>query len=47
VTVPLSMLGNDDGRMNFQVSAYVIVAALTPVVFDYMPENSAPPARVQ
>lgn len=47
VAVPLSMIGNDDGRMNFQVSTYVIVAPLTPVVFDYMPENNAPPARVQ
>jgi hypothetical protein len=47
VTVPLSMLGNDDGRLNFQMSAYVMVAPLTPVVVDFMPDSSLPPGRVQ
>jgi hypothetical protein len=47
VIVPLSLLGNDDGRMNFQVSSYVLVAPLTPVVFDYLPDNNLAPARVQ
>src|SRR5262245_10651578 len=47
VTVPLSQLGNDDGRFNFQMSAYVIVAPLTPVIFDFMPDNNAAPGRTQ
>src|SRR5215831_9054139 len=34
VTVPLSLLGNDDGRMNFQMSAYVTVAPQASVVVD-------------
>lgn len=47
VIVLLSLLGNDDGRMNFQASSYVLVAPLTPVVFDYLPNNNLAPARVQ
>jgi hypothetical protein len=47
VTVPLSLLGNDDGRMSFQASSYVRVAPLTPVPFDYLPDNNLAPARVQ
>jgi hypothetical protein len=47
VTVPLSLLGNDDGRMSFQMSSYVLISPLTPVVFDFMPDNNLPPGRVQ
>jgi hypothetical protein len=47
VTVPLSLLGNDDGRMSFQASSYVLVAPLTPIAFDYLPDNNLAPARVQ
>jgi hypothetical protein len=47
VTVPLSLLGNDDGRLSFQASSYVLVAPLTPVVFDLIPDSGLPPARVQ
>ena len=47
VTVSLSLLGNDDGRMSFQLNSYVLVAPLTPVVFDFMPDNNLPPGRVQ
>jgi len=48
VTVPLSLLGNADGRMNFNVSSYVFFAPpSTSVVFDVMPDNNLPPGRVQ
>src|SRR5262249_50216777 len=47
VTVPLSMLGGDDGRMSFLASTYVLVAPLTPVVFDFAPNLNLPPARIQ
>jgi len=47
VIVPLSLLGNDDGRLSFQASSYVLVAPLTPVVFDVIPDNGLQPARVQ
>jgi hypothetical protein len=47
VTVALSLLGNASGRMSFQLSSYVLVAPLTPVVFDWMPDNNLPPGRVQ
>jgi len=45
--VPLSLLGNDDGRLSFQASSYVLVAPLTPVVFDVIPDRGLQPARVQ
>jgi hypothetical protein len=47
VIVPLSLLGNDDGRLSFQTSSYVLVAPLTPVVFDFIADSGLPPARVQ
>ena len=54
VTVPLSLVGNDDGRMSFQMFARVLVklspsavASLTAITFDAMPNETAPPARVQ
>ena len=47
VAVPLSLLGNDDGRMNFQMSAYVMVASQTSVVVDFMPDSNLPPGRIQ
>jgi len=48
VTVPLSLLGNADGRMFFDVSSYVFFAPpLTSVVFDFMPDQNLPPGRVQ
>jgi hypothetical protein len=47
VTVPLSLLGNGDGRMSFQLNAYVIVAPLTPIIFDFMPDSNLPPGRVE
>jgi hypothetical protein len=39
VAIPLSLLGNDDGRLSFQTNSYVLVAPLTPVVFDFMPDT--------
>jgi hypothetical protein len=45
--VPLAMLGNDDGRMNFSMSSYVLVAPLTAVVVDFMPDATLPPGRIQ
>ena len=47
VTVPLSLLGNADGRMAFAMNAYVLVATATAVVFDVMPDANQSPARVQ
>ena len=47
VTVPLSLLGDDDGRLSFEANAYVLVAPLTPVVSDWIPDTNLPPARVQ
>jgi hypothetical protein len=47
VTVALSLLANTSGRMNFQLDSYVLVAPLTPVTFDWMPDNNLPPGRVQ
>jgi hypothetical protein len=47
VTVPLSLLGNASGRMTFEFNSYVLVAPLTPVIFDWMPNIDAPPGRVQ
>jgi hypothetical protein len=47
-TISLSLLGNDDGRISFQLSSYVFFQPpLSSVVFDFMPENNAPPGRVQ
>ena len=47
VTVPLSSLGSSDGRMAFEMHAYVLVDPTTPVVFDLMPDASQPPGRIQ
>jgi len=47
LTVPLSLLGDDDGRMNFQMSSYVMVAPLTSVTFDFMPDSNLPSIRIQ
>jgi hypothetical protein len=46
-TVALSLLGNASGRMNFQFQTYVLVAPLTTVAFDWVPDNNQPPGRVQ
>ena len=46
VTVPLSLLGNDDGRMSFQLNSNVFVAPMTAVGFDLMPDINLPPARI-
>jgi hypothetical protein len=37
VTVPLAMLGNDDGRFDFRVR--VLAQPALPVVFDSVPDN--------
>ena len=47
VILPLSLLGNANGRMNFEFNSYVLVAPLTPVIFDWMPNVDAPAGRVQ
>jgi len=47
VTVPLSLLGNDDGRMSFQLNSNVLVAPQTAVGFDLMPDINLPPGSVQ
>jgi hypothetical protein len=45
-TIPLALLGGDDGRMNFLVTSYVMVAG-TAIVVDIMPEYAQAPGRVQ
>ena len=46
-TVPLAMLGNASGRMNFRVFAYASPQSTTPtVVADVMPDIALPPAHV-
>jgi hypothetical protein len=46
-TVPLAMLGNASGRLNYRVFAYGSPQLTTPtVVADVMPDISLPPARV-
>jgi hypothetical protein len=47
VTLSLSLLGNDDGRMNFQLNSNVFVAPMTAVGFDLMPDINLPPGGVQ
>ena len=45
--VPLSALGNTSGRIAFVVNAYALVATLTPVLFDWLPDTNLPAARTQ
>ena len=52
VIVPLSLLGNDDGRMSFQIFASILVSSSPPalptaLIVDVMPDVAAAPARVQ
>jgi hypothetical protein len=47
-TVPLSLLGNVSGRLNFRIGAYVSPQTSSPtIVSDMMPDNNLPPGRVQ
>jgi len=49
-TVPLALLGNVDGRLNFRVFAYYVAASSSgsPSIFtDVMPHADLPPASVQ
>ena len=45
VTVPLALLGNDDGRMNFKV--FASAGPVWPTILDHMPDEGSPPGRVQ
>jgi hypothetical protein len=45
--VPLSAIGSSSGRLSFLINTYVLVAPLTPVLFDYLPDANLAPARVQ
>jgi hypothetical protein len=47
VTLPLSLLGSDDGRMSFQAISYFMVGPLTTMVVDFMPDNALPAGRIQ
>jgi hypothetical protein len=46
VTVPLSLLGNSDGRMAFRVESLVLLTTISAIPFDDLPDLSLPPARV-
>lgn len=45
--VPLSALGNTSGRITFVINSYALVAPLTPVLFDWLPDTNLPGARTQ
>lgn len=48
IAVPLTLLGNDDGRLNYKVSSFSIVANTAPSgILDTMPNVGLPPGRVQ
>jgi hypothetical protein len=48
VTVPLSLLGNDDGRLDFRMIAFSHVAGSpTSGGLDWMPDTNLPGARIQ
>ena len=48
VTVPVSMLGNDDGRMSFKVICQQwITGSINTGVLDWMPDVGLPPATVR
>jgi hypothetical protein len=48
ITVPLSIVGNDDGRMNFKVNCqqWITTSSATGVL-DWMPDVGLPPAQVR
>ena len=47
VSMPLSLLGSADGRVNFRVIAYASPSGTGPTVTaDVMPDNALPPAHV-
>ena len=45
-TVPLSLLGNDDGRMSFRVHSYVSVDGSPSSTLDFEPNDNLPPGRI-
>ncbi|HJZ72492.1 MAG TPA: hypothetical protein VKE51_12190 [Vicinamibacterales bacterium] len=45
--VPLSAIGSASGRLSFQMSSYVVVSPTASVTFDFLPDVSLAPARVQ
>jgi hypothetical protein len=45
--VPLTMLQGSDGRMLFRMHSYVLVAALTAVTFDHLPNVELAAVRIQ
>jgi hypothetical protein len=48
VAVPLSLLGNDDGRLKFKVTcAQFLADAVTTAIVDYMPDLGLPPGVVR
>jgi len=47
VVVPLSAINTSSGRIAFQLHAYVAVTPTASVTFDYLPDNTLAPARVQ
>jgi hypothetical protein len=47
-TIPLSLLGADDGRLNYRVSSFMALPNATiSGILDTMPEAGVPPGRVQ
>jgi hypothetical protein len=45
--VPLAAIGAASGRVSFQLNAYVTFPPLASVTFDFLPDASLAPARVQ
>jgi hypothetical protein len=46
-TVPLTLLSNDDGRVNFRVQSAVVLTTISAIPFDVMPDVSLPVGVVQ
>ena len=47
VTVPLTLLGNDDGRLNFRVQSLIQLTTISAIPFDDMPDVGLSPGIVQ
>jgi hypothetical protein len=47
VSVPLSLLGNDDGRLNFRIQSLVQLTTISATPFDDMPDVASSPGTVK
>ena len=47
VSVPLSLLGNDDGRLNFRIQSSVQLTTISATPVDDMPDVASSPGTVK